>query len=124
MWNENGDKLSYQYAGTNSNISGALEEGKQGGLAGKFGKLVTGVQRYLVSNLSDPDKQKSIQCLRFQQADQQVYGIRAAINELLRKRVGDYMRQKQIRVGCLTWNCAGNAPPGDLNVLDIVLPRA
>lgn len=66
MWNENGDKLSYQYAGTNSNISGALEEGKQGGLAGKFGKLVTGVQRYLVSNLSDPDKQKSIQCLRFQ----------------------------------------------------------
>ena len=57
MWNENGDKLSFQYAGTNSNISGALEENKQGGLAGKFGKLVTGVQRYLVSNFSDPDKQ-------------------------------------------------------------------
>lgn len=28
MWDENGDKLSNQYAGTNSNISGVLEEGK------------------------------------------------------------------------------------------------
>ena len=28
MWNENGDKLSNQYAGTQSNISGVLEEGK------------------------------------------------------------------------------------------------
>ena len=28
MWTENGDKLSQQYAGTGSNISGVLEEGK------------------------------------------------------------------------------------------------
>ena len=42
LWNENGDKLSNQYAGTQSNISGVLEEGKQG-FAGKFGQLVTGV---------------------------------------------------------------------------------
>ena len=35
MWTENGDKLSMQYTGTISNISGALEEGKQG-FAGKF----------------------------------------------------------------------------------------
>lgn len=35
MWTENGDKLSMQYTGTGSNISGVLEEGKQG-FAGKF----------------------------------------------------------------------------------------
>ena len=28
MWTENGDKLSMQYTGTGSNISGVLEEGK------------------------------------------------------------------------------------------------
>ena len=44
-----------QYAGTNSNISGVLEEGKQG-VRGKIGQLVTGVQRYLVNTYSDPDK--------------------------------------------------------------------
>ena len=36
LWDENGNKLSNQYAGTESNISGVLEEGKQG-FAGKFG---------------------------------------------------------------------------------------
>lgn len=30
MWTTNGDKLSQQYAGTNSNISGVIENGKQG----------------------------------------------------------------------------------------------
>ena len=64
MWNENGDKLSNQYAGTQSNISGALtEEGNKQGIASKFGKLVTGVQRFLVNNFSDPDKQQSINIL-------------------------------------------------------------
>ena len=36
MWNLNGDKLSNQYAGTNSNMSGVIETGKQG-IAGKLG---------------------------------------------------------------------------------------
>jgi hypothetical protein len=30
MWTANGDKLSQQYAGTVSNISGVIENGKQG----------------------------------------------------------------------------------------------
>lgn len=62
MWDENGDKLSIQYAGTNSNISGVLEEGKQG-FAGKFGQLVTGVHRYFVGNFADPEKFQSIKLL-------------------------------------------------------------
>ena len=56
MWDENGDKLSNQYAGTQSNISGVLEDGKQSFAGGIFGKLKTGVQRYFVSNFSDPEK--------------------------------------------------------------------
>ena len=55
MWTENGDKLSLQYTGTNSNISGVLEEGKQG-FAGKFGQMLTGVQRFMNSNFSDKEK--------------------------------------------------------------------
>ena len=42
MWNLNGDKLSNQYAGTNSNLSGVIEHGKQG-FAGKLGQMFTGV---------------------------------------------------------------------------------
>ena len=68
MWNTNGDKLSHQYTGTNSNISGVLEEGKQG-FAGKFGQLVTGVKRYLNSHVSDPEKQESINVLLGRQPD-------------------------------------------------------
>ena len=62
MWGENGDKLSLQYTGTNSNISGVLEEGKQG-FAGKFGQFMTGAKRYLVGNYTDPEKFQSIKVL-------------------------------------------------------------
>jgi len=39
-----------------------LEEGKQG-FAGKFGQLMTGVQRYFVGNYTDPEKFQSIKTL-------------------------------------------------------------
>ena len=68
MWTENGDKLSVQYTGTQSNISGVLEEGKQG-FAGKMGQLMTGAKRYFVSNYTDPDKQQSIKTLMGQHPD-------------------------------------------------------
>ena len=56
MWNQNGDKLSNQYAGTNSNLSGVIEHGRQG-IAGKLGQMFTGVQRYIVNNWNDAEKQ-------------------------------------------------------------------
>ena len=62
LWSTNGDALSLQYAGTNSNISGVLEEGKQG-FAGKFGQMITGVQRYFVGNYTDPEKYQAIKTL-------------------------------------------------------------
>ena len=42
LWNQNGDKLSNQYEGTNSNMSGVIETGTQG-IAGKLGQMFTGV---------------------------------------------------------------------------------
>ena len=42
LWNYNGDKLSNQYAGTDSNMSGVVESGKQG-IKGKLGQMFTGV---------------------------------------------------------------------------------
>ena len=123
MWTENGDKLSMQYAGTNSNISGVLEEGKQG-VRGKLGQLMTGVQRYLVNTYSDPDKQQSINVLMGRHPEQVPYGIRHKLSECLRLRLTEYMDTRPIRVGCLTWNCAGNPPPDNLDVRTIVLPQA
>lgn len=33
------------------------------------------------------------------------------------------MNTKQVRVGCLTWNCAGKPPPEDFDMIEsIVLP--
>ena len=34
------------------------------------------------------------------------------------------METKRIRVGCLTWNCAGNPAPYDFDLSNIVLPQA
>ena len=55
MWTEMGDYLSRQYAGTDSNMSGVVENGKQG-IAGKLGQMFTGVQRYIVNNTTDIEK--------------------------------------------------------------------
>lgn len=42
MWSNNGDKLSQQNTGSNSNITRVIENGKQG-MAGRFQQMVTGV---------------------------------------------------------------------------------
>ena len=52
MWTENGDKLSNQYAGTDTNNSGVIEKDNMG-IAGKFGKMFTGVRRYIKNTFTD-----------------------------------------------------------------------
>lgn len=74
MWTANGDKLSQQYTGTNSNISGVIENGKQG-FKGKFGQMFTGIQRFIVNNWSDTMKNDCIKILLNQHPLQKPYGI-------------------------------------------------
>ena len=62
MWTQNGDKLSQQYTGTNSNISGVIENGKQG-FGGKLGQMFTGIQRFIVNNWTDNMKNDCIKIL-------------------------------------------------------------
>lgn len=50
------------------------------------------------------------------------YGIRKQLGEGLRERLRDYMQMSQISVGCLTWNCAGNAPPIGSDLSQLILP--
>lgn len=59
MWQENGDRCSKIYAGTDSNISGVIENGKQG-FMGKLSQMATGAKRYVVNNWGDNDKQEAI----------------------------------------------------------------
>ena len=74
MWTTNGDRLSQQYAGTPSNITGVIENGKQG-LAGKFGQMMTGVHRYIVNNWSDGEKHECIKVILNGHPGQKPYGI-------------------------------------------------
>ena len=57
-----------------------------------------------------------------QHPESQLYGIKKQLHNLLKHRVRDFVDRKMIRVGCLTWNCAGNALPHDMDITDIVLP--
>ena len=52
MWTLHGDKISQFYTGTNSNITGVIENGKQG-FAGKLGQMITGCKRFYVNNFTD-----------------------------------------------------------------------
>lgn len=74
MWTSNGDILSQQYTGTNSNISGVIENGKQG-LKGKLDQMFTGIQRYLVNNYSDQMKNDCIKILLSNHPLQKPYGV-------------------------------------------------
>ena len=69
---------------------------------------MTGAKRYLVGNLTDPEKQLSIQLLKGSHQAQKMYGMRYKLNQRLAQQVGAYMSCEEVRVGCLTWNCAGN----------------
>lgn len=59
LWNENGDLLSQQYAGSESNISGAIENESQG-ISHFFTKLKVGVQRLVNNKVLDHDKHRCI----------------------------------------------------------------
>ena len=86
MWTENGDKLSNQYAGTNSNISGVINN-ENSGFGAAFGKLVTGVKRYIKNTFSDESKNESIKLFLGRHSESIVYGIRDTLNKELLKRI-------------------------------------
>ena len=108
---KNGDVLSFQYTGTESNISRVTKQGGQG-ILGKLEQWSIGVNRFYQSAMNDSDKHQCIQLLigehpRFQKP----YGIRGILEKELIKRKNVYIEQKNIKIGVLTWNCAGNPPP-------------
>jgi hypothetical protein len=111
MWQINGDKLSHQYTGTNSNISGVIENGKQG-FTGKLAQMMTGVQRYIVNNYQDSEKNESIQILLNKGKYQKSYGIQHRLQQIMRSpEIRDQIDTwKTLKVGAITWNLAGRAP--------------
>ena len=52
MWTQNGDKLSNQYAGTDTNNSGTLQ-GEGHSVSQTFGKYLTGLKRFINNKFSD-----------------------------------------------------------------------
>ena len=69
------------------------------------------MQRYLNSNYSDAEKQMAINILMGRDHEQRIVGIKQRVSDCLRVRINEYMSAGKIRVGCLTWNCAGKAAP-------------
>ena len=76
----------------------------------------------MVSNVTDPDKQQSMNILLGLHSEQTLYGIRSKINDCLGLRTGEYMNTRHVRVGCFTWNCAGKPPQVGFDLTEIVLP--
>ena len=74
MWSNNGDRLSQQYTGSNSNITRVIQQGNQG-IAGKLQQMVTGVQRYIQNNFYDNEKFEAIKIFLNKHVCQTPYGI-------------------------------------------------
>jgi hypothetical protein len=89
MWTDNGNKLSNQYAGTDTNNSGVVETDSVG-IGGTLSKMFTGVKRYIVNTFTDMDKQESIKLFLKKHPSQTLYGIRESLNKELLKRINDF----------------------------------
>lgn len=83
----NGDSLSFQYTGTESNISRVTKQGGQG-IIGKLEQWSVGVTRYYQCVMFDDFKHQCIQFLIGQHPKlQKPYGIRRTLeNELIKHK--------------------------------------
>jgi len=62
LWSGNGNSLSQYYSNSDSGLTSAVENGKQG-FGGKLSKMFTGVKRYFATGGSDVIKNNSIKIL-------------------------------------------------------------
>jgi hypothetical protein len=107
----NGDNLSFQYTGTESNISRVTKQGGQG-FIGKLEQWSVGVTRYYQCVMNDDFKHQCIQFLIGEHPRlQKPYGIRATLEKELMKHKQIYIEQSELQISVYSWNCAGNAPP-------------
>lgn len=121
LWTSNGDKLSQQYTGTNSNISGVIEKGKQG-ITGKLGQMFTGIQRFVANNWTDHMKNDCIKILLNKHPLQKPYGIQNKLMKVMTSLSQLYISTRELKVAVLTWNLAGNPPPENLNLSGLLVP--
>jgi len=120
IWAENGDALSRQYAGTGSTTANVTRTGKQGFL-GILHHGIKAINRFYVNNFEDSQKQECIDILLNKHSKTTSVGISAKVKEKLKAREKDFCRKKNAVVQLVTWNCAGNAPPQNLNLDSLVL---
>ena len=85
LWVKNGDQLSFQYTGTESNISRVTKQGGQG-IMGKLEQWTIGVTRYYQCVMNDDFKH---QCIQFMIGEhprlQKPYGIRGTLEKELQR---------------------------------------
>ena len=87
--------------------------------------MLTGVQRYIVNNYSDEQKNDCIKILLNKSCYQKKYGVQGQLSELMSgKEVSKlYESWKELRVGVLTWNLAGKGPGPGFDMSSVVLPN-
>ena len=87
----NGDNLSFQYTGTESNISRVTKQGGQG-IIGKLEQWSVGVTRYYQCVMNDDFKHQCIQFLIGEHPRlQKPYGIRGTLEKELMKHKEIYI---------------------------------
>jgi len=61
FWSENGDFISYQYAGTPSTSTNVTLNGSEGGIMAIFQHKMVSLSRYYIGNFKDESKQRAIE---------------------------------------------------------------
>ena len=91
MWTNNGDKISNQYTGTDSNMSGQIQNENQGnGFMGKLSKMITGVERFFNEG-SDRKKHDLILMIIGKHLFSDVrYGVKAALKNLVSSQASEF----------------------------------
>lgn len=83
-----------------------------------------GVERYLVNNFEDNFKQECIKLLLNQHpSKQEPYGIKASLEKKFEAVQDQYATYENVKVGIMTWNCAGNQPVKTFDISNILFQQ-
>ena len=88
---------------------------------GKLEQWTIGVTRYYQGVMLDDFKHQCIQFLIGEHPRlQKPYGIRAILEKEMMKHKSLYTEQNDVQIAVLTWNCAGNPPPQNFDIRDVL----
>ncbi|KAG0357701.1 inositol polyphosphate 5-phosphatase [Gamsiella multidivaricata] len=116
LWADNGDLLSKIYTGTGALKSEVTRSGKMS-FAGMLGDATKSLNRFVINNFQDKDRQEVIDLLLGKMSHQRPVAIHDPVHDSIesemKARIGEYSQKIQIDVFVGTYNLNGKLPSGD-----------